>query len=146
MSKEVFKILRLVSSFFVLVPLIVSIIRFMRLTDSNTIKISFQDSLRHSVPKEDEVHIYRIVQELITNTLKHARASNIQITLECIDQVFILSYSDDGVGFKASELNRKKGIGLKNIERRVSILLGEIHFVKKEAGNVIRVEMPIINQ
>ena len=77
--------------------------------------------------------------------MKHAKAANIHNIIDCIEDQFILSYTDDGVGFNLSELNRNKMIGLENIESRVSILSGEMNFIKPNEGFAIRIEIPLNN-
>ncbi|MEQ9300909.1 MAG: sensor histidine kinase [Cyclobacteriaceae bacterium] len=70
-----------------------------------------------------ELHIYRIVQELISNTLKHGQASMARVTLEMVEpKELTIKYVDDGIGFDLS--NVQKGMGLKNIESRVDKIDG----------------------
>ncbi len=72
---------------------------------------------------EIELHIYRIVQELISNTLKHAKASSVDVELrKTEDNRLIITYKDDGVGFDTQ--SSKEGMGLKNIESRVRNIEG----------------------
>lgn len=72
---------------------------------------------------EFELHIYRILQELVTNTLKHAYASEVRIQVERKGQDLRISYEDDGIGFD-SEKNTS-GMGLKNIESRIEKIEGK---------------------
>ena len=73
--------------------------------------------------------IYRICQEAITNSIKHGRAQNIHITLECSTDSIKLDIADDGTG--CTGIN--KGFGLSSMEKRVSDLKGSISF-KSDAG------------
>jgi len=69
-----------------------------------------------------EVILYRVVCELINNTLKHAQASNIQIQLSRHKKIISLSYFDDGKGFDVNEILHKapvEGMGLHNIINRL---------------------------
>ncbi len=71
------------------------------------------------------LHIYRIIQELINNSLKYAEASKLQIIFESIENNFIqLSYSDNGVGFNTKQQN--EGLGMGNLKTRIELLNGEI--------------------
>lgn len=70
---------------------------------------------------DDALSLFRVIQELITNTLKHGRASRITIVSDILDDHIVLVYSDDGVGMKLSE-GQHNGIGLYNIESRLSML------------------------
>jgi signal transduction histidine kinase len=69
--------------------------------------------------RESELILYRIFQELVTNTLKHARASRIDFSLEMKGDQLCFDYSDNGIGFSSS-INA--GLGLKSIESRLSLL------------------------
>lgn len=68
-------------------------------------------------------HLYRITQELVYNTLKHAKASEVLVQINLNDISLILTVEDDGVGFDKTK--NYEGIGLKNIESRVAYLDGK---------------------
>lgn len=71
-----------------------------------------------------EISIYRIIQELICNTLKHAQAKTITIQLFRRKDTLNLIFEDDGKGFEVNKTS--EGLGLKNIQARISGLKGEI--------------------
>src|SRR5215813_5419066 len=76
---------------------------------------------------ELETACFRIVQEAITNVVRHAKASHIAVTLEQIGLDLVLSISDDGVGFDLSVLrNSAATLGLRGMEERVHALGGLI--------------------
>lgn len=75
-------------------------------------------SLSNIIEKE----LFSIIQEMTTNTLKHANASNITVQLSLLDEKINLIFEDDGDGFDVHTTNL--GIGLKNIEKRVEKLNG----------------------
>lgn len=72
--------------------------------------------------KEKEVHVFRIVQELITNSIKHSGASEIVIRFKEAKGVKSMIYTDNGKGITSSQLSYNKGIGLKNIFSRAGII------------------------
>ncbi|MDH7446205.1 sensor histidine kinase [Aquimarina sp. 2201CG14-23] len=111
--------------------------------DSGKIKISFVDSTTQNIAKTKELNLYRIIQELITNTLKHAEASNIYIEMKNHDNILILVYEDDGKGLDQKQLQYRKGLGLKNIESRLSILSGTISFQEEKHGMKVQLEIPL---
>jgi len=74
--------------------------------------------------KTKELHLFRILQELINNSIRHGKAKNINLVLETSNSKLYLNYSDDGVGFDTKKSQLKKGLGLKNIESRVELLNG----------------------
>ena len=75
--------------------------------------------------------IYRIIQELLHNTIKHAQANEILIQINTEDDELVIQYEDDGKGFDVAKLKRK-GMGLDNIKSRVNYLKGEISFEARE--------------
>ena len=77
------------------------------------------------LPQIMEINVYRICQELITNCVKHARASFVNLQLFFRDGKLVMQVEDDGVGFNHHN-PREGGIGLRNIKSRVQLLSGEI--------------------
>ena len=90
-----------------------------------------------------ELILYRIIGELINNTIKHASASKIDIFLLYHHQKLELMYKDNGVGFSI-KTESIKGMGLENIRSRVKSLHGTIEMNhKKNQGFYLKVEIPI---
>ncbi|MBG6133463.1 signal transduction histidine kinase [Aquimarina sp. EL_43] len=109
------------------------------INDSGKIKVHFKNNTIKTIAKSKELNLYRIIQELITNTLKHAEASAIYVELKNEGNSLIILYEDDGKGLKQKNLLHKKGLGLKNIESRLSVLSGKIHFFKKSSGMKVKI-------
>ena len=80
-----------------------------------------------------QVVLYRIMQELVNNAIKHAEASQILVLLQQTDKTLFLTVEDDGKGFDAAAGNKLKGAGLANIEARVEFLGGKID-IQSEPG------------
>ena len=78
-----------------------------------------------TVDKNTELHIFRIVQELINNTVKYGNASRIEISLTANTRELRLLYADNGTGFIVAEGKRAKGLGLSGIENRAALIDGE---------------------
>jgi len=78
---------------------------------------------------EVENSLYRIIIELINNTLKHAHAVKINISMEIVDNMFKIAYSDDGLGI---DDNITKGLGLRNIRNRCNSLNGQYKIYNEE--------------
>lgn len=70
------------------------------------------------------IHVFRIVQELTSNALKHAAFERISVTLKYTDSTLSLVFSDDGKGY--DEKQTKPGLGMQTIESRVQILNGKL--------------------
>mgnify|MGYP000294614417 CR=1 FL=1 len=96
--------------------------------DYNTSKkvvVSYQLKYQKNyLNKTKELHLFRILQELINNSIRHGKAKNINLVLETSNSKLYLNYSDDGIGFDTKRAKLKKGLGLKNIESRVELLNG----------------------
>lgn len=84
-----------------------------------------------------EVIMYRVICELINNTLKHAEASRIRIDLLLSDDVLYLEYSDNGIGFDVDREATKYGMGLDNMQYRLRSGSGDIEIVS-ERGKGMR--------
>lgn len=80
----------------------------------------------HKLHEDQEISIYRIIIELINNTLKHSGASAVSIVFFSTDEILNISYKDDGKGFDFEKKLQKnsKGLGLQNILSRISSLNG----------------------
>lgn len=86
--------------------------------------------------------IYRVVQELLNNTFKHAEADHVTLTLYFDKKNFYLVYEDDGRGFDLQ--NIRKGIGLDSIQSRIKFHQGALE-IKSELGkgSITRISIPI---
>ena len=95
-------------------------------------------------PYNIEVVLYRVVCELISNTLKHANANNIYIDVIKEDNFIIMKYIDDGIGYDENDqVQLEKGLGFSNIQSRIKSLNGIYHFYSSK-GEGVKVKI-IIN-
>ena len=91
------------------------------------------------------VNLYRIIQELLQNVLKHSKASELIIQLFSRDDVFVLMVEDNGVGFGVLD-NKTGGIGLENVKYRVVSMQGLLNVDSfKGKGSTITIEIPLEN-
>jgi signal transduction histidine kinase len=93
---------------------------------SLVINLEFNDLER--LENRLELALYRILQELLNNTLKHAQASEVNIIFIADNQQLTITYRDNGKGFDIETLT-KRGLGLKNIESRVSMIHGTLTYI-----------------
>lgn len=93
--------------------------------------------------KETGIALYRIAQEAINNTLKHAQATEIVMSLTEFDDQVIFYYKDNGIGLDPDKLPISDGKGLKNIHERVRILGGTVR-IERNKGTRIEAEIPIV--
>jgi signal transduction histidine kinase len=107
------------------------------------IEIVYEDATLGNAGKltiDVDICLYRVCQELVNNSLKHAFAKKITISLTEFGDKISLYYVDDGIGFDLNSV--KLGSGLKNIKERVEILNGYLNIVSGENGTVVEVEIP----
>ena len=95
----------------------------------NKTTIEFNTVNYSAVDQTTELIIYRVVNELLNNTIKHASAQHVSILLEVKDTMLTLTYEDDGIGFDFEKMldDPRTGMGLKNILSRVKSVDGIIH-------------------
>jgi signal transduction histidine kinase/ligand-binding sensor domain-containing protein len=95
--------------------------------------------------KEEEINIYRIIQECVNNILKHSDAKNARIVVHKMENNLEILISDDGKGLNyESALLESKGLGLKNLQNRVLFLKGDLQFNHDEQFSThIKVKVPI---
>jgi signal transduction histidine kinase len=94
---------------------------------------------------QTELLLYRIVQELLNNAVKHAQAKkiNVQVTYEPTKLHIVVK--DDGRGFETDQLNNSesKGLGLQNIKNRVKLIKGTLTINSKPSfGTIVDIELP----
>lgn len=88
--------------------------------------------------------IYRIIQELTQNALKHSEAKRIHIQLLGHGDQLHIMVEDDGHGFDLDGADRQKGLGLKSIDSRIKYLGGNIQFDSSaQHGTVVNMEIPL---
>lgn len=95
---------------------------------AQNVNISFTyDEPENRLPNKYEITIYRLVQELVNNTIKHAQASEIKlmIKIENLNQL-VIDYKDDGIGFDAALVEAKTNYGLSSLKSRANFLGGTI--------------------
>ncbi|GGI56506.1 sensor histidine kinase [Winogradskyella haliclonae] len=79
-----------------------------------------------SLSGTNQLHVFRIFQELINNSIRHGKANVLEIFMEEHEKGFVLKFQDNGIGFNITDVSEKPGIGIQNINSRVRILNGEI--------------------
>jgi len=88
--------------------------------------------------------LYRVIAELINNTLKHASAKEIQLTIDVIQDKIRIAYIDDGIGLPKKIKTQIKGMGMQNIESRLSIIGAEWQEQTREGkGYSIFISVPL---
>lgn len=118
-----------------------------RINESGEIKLKLiHYNIENALNGEQELQIYRIVQELISNILKHSEAheATIQLIRNDDEKKVNLIVEDDGKGFNPNAPSLSGGIGLSNLKARVGKLNGSFHIDSgKGVGTSISIDIPI---
>ncbi|MFV8213910.1 sensor histidine kinase, partial [Streptococcus pluranimalium] len=113
--------------------------------DKSTITVTFKTNLK-TLPKLIEDHLFRIVQEFISNTLKHAKADHLDIYLHQTERSVQLKMIDNGVGFDVEEA-KKISYGLKNMEDRVTDMAGSFQMISApNQGVTMTIVLPLVGE
>lgn len=93
--------------------------------------------------EEKAYHIFRIIQELLQNIVKHSGAANAIVQTSINEGKFYITVEDDGKGFDYTSAAKQGGMGLKNIRERVKILKGKLDYkISKDMGTSVLIEFP----
>jgi two-component system CheB/CheR fusion protein len=99
------------------------------------------------LPAEVETTLYRVVQEALTNVVKHASATRVSVLIERRDDTMRLVLEDDGAGFDVEHVfdlpGKAKRLGLRGMYERVALLGGELDIESTEDGTTVYVRVPV---
>lgn len=111
---------------------------------SNRISIEFQSfEIDNSLPIEKQTNIFRIVQEILNNALKHSNCSHILVSCSQNSNRFYISVEDNGSGFDLSKIEDRLGLGLKSIKSRIELLNGILDCESNNNGTSYNIELEI---
>lgn len=96
---------------------------------------------------EEQLTIYKICREVLSNLLKHSKYDYLNVSLEEVKENFILLFSHDGISINNDEINELRevspGMGLKLLESRLILLNAELKYSKEDEISKIRLKIPI---
>jgi signal transduction histidine kinase len=96
------------------------------------------------ISREQSTNLFRIVQEALTNVIRHAEASNVEIRFNQGQDVLLLEIQDNGIGIEAESIADAKSFGLIGIKERARSLGGEVTITgSRHQGTCLTVKMPI---
>lgn len=99
---------------------------------SKSVKVNFSCNTSFDMEEnEKHLHVFRIIQELMNNSLRHGKATQINLVLDEQNGKKHGFYTDNGVGFDQNLSEHQKGLGMKNIESRVAFLNGNLNLQSK---------------
>ena len=115
------------------------------LEGKSDLKVSLKQNVS-KLPKKIEEHIFRILQELISNTLRHAQASCLDVYLYQTDVELQLKVVDNGIGFQLGGLD-DLSYGLRNIKERVEDMAGTVQLLTApKQGLAVDIRIPLLDK
>ena len=102
-------------------------------TSALNMQFDHMQSEDRTIEKMVEVNLFRILQELISNSIKHGQATQVIIRLLASNKELRLEYQDNGQGFDPDHLNKKTGLGMQNIESRLQMCKAQ-HTIASQPG------------
>lgn len=85
-----------------------------------------------------ELNLFRVIQELLNNSIKHGKATEVDIKLWVLHNNIKLTYQDNGIGFDSTQMTAKRGLGIKNIESRLQMIKAD-HVYESVVGKGTKV-------
>ena len=131
---------------------IVEAVRFEleKLEKTNLFSTSFvQDGAHFQIPPENEIFLFRIIQEILNNIIKHSKAKNINVSFSHKERSIVFTFVDNGVGFDVKEAMQKsssgRGIGLTSMMNRAKLIGGYLTISSElQKGTSIVMEIPAV--
>jgi signal transduction histidine kinase len=131
-----------------LIPAVTDFMNMLDATSKAKIKLINEISDENSISKEVKTHIFRIIQELLSNAVKHANASEINLLISLKNKTIKIKVNDNGVGFNEhSDISKMKSNGLRNILRRTQLMDGKLFLdTSINEGTEFIIEIPLKNE
>ncbi|MBL4676485.1 MAG: sensor histidine kinase [Mucilaginibacter sp.] len=117
-----------------------------RINTGKTLEIDFDAREDIRLPKQIEIHLFRIIQEIVNNTIKHAGAGKLRLIIASTEKQLTLMTFDNGIGFDTAEnIHNKRGLGLNSIKSRCEILNAQLSVtsaVNEGCSYTVKVPIP----
>jgi len=112
---------------------------------TSALNIEVQDfGLNERLENTLEISVFRILQELVTNIIKHAEASEASIAITQHEESLSIIVEDNGKGFTPLQIQKKEGMGLNSIERRIEHIEGTMEIDSTPGkGTSILIDIPL---
>ena len=115
-----------------------------KIEHSENIKIRTHFSnLEDRLDETREVMIYRIIQELLNNVVKHAEATDLFVQINNVDNDLLITVEDNGIGFDIAKVRDSEGLGMKSIDSRVKFLEGTLDILSNNEGSSFNIHIPM---
>ena len=119
---------------------------FINQIDQKVLKVNLHsEGLNERLDSNTETVLYRIIQECVNNVIKHAGATQLDISLIRDEDGISATVEDNGKGFDTADSSKNSGLGLKNIQTRVEYLKGTVDFDSSPGkGTLVAIHVPLI--
>ncbi|HTL06980.1 MAG TPA: PAS domain-containing protein, partial [Chitinophagaceae bacterium] len=122
------------------------LVESLRMTNALQVQFIHSGDFEDIINDKQKLMLFRIIQEQVSNVLKHADATRIVIELKLNGKLMHLSITDNGKGFELEKVKFKKGVGLSNIESRAHLFNGEVIITTAPGkGCKLFIKVPIHN-
>jgi two-component system, NarL family, sensor kinase len=121
-----------------------------KIEKTNLFTTSFNgDDNTFKLEPENEIFLFRIIQEILNNILKHSKANHIEVRFFCKERFIVFTFADNGVGFDVKEALQKsaanRGIGLTSMTNRAKLIGGQLNISSQPGkGTIITIEIPAV--
>ncbi len=118
------------------------------LEETKRFSIDSKITIPHGLlPPHEELHLFRVVQELFNNAIKHSEATKLKLLCTNEKNVLTLHYKDNGKGFDVNQSKEKLGLGMSGIENRSQLLNGSLSVVSQpNKGVEVILKIPVTNE
>ncbi len=129
-----------------LIDSINDLVESLHMTTELQVQFTHSGDFDRIINDKQKLMLFRIIQEQVSNVLKHAAATRINIDLKLREKLINLSIVDNGKGFELEKVKFKKGVGLSNIESRAHLFNGEVIITTAPGkGCKLFIQVPIHN-
>lgn len=106
--------------------------------------VFLSNEIQYTIKETNQITIFRIVQELLNNALKHSNCSEIVVDCSQNENLFLITVEDNGIGFNTNDMDYFTGLGLKNIKNRVDLLKGKLEIKStSNGGSIFNIELKV---
>jgi two-component system NarL family sensor kinase len=120
-----------------------------KISQSDNLKVTIELNNYISQNPDNDISVYRIIQELCNNIIKHSHATELNIRSNLRDGKLVFQIRHNGKGLTQQQFEKlryeSKGLGLKNIQNRIILLKGEINFTSQGNNHTIQLRVPLNN-
>jgi signal transduction histidine kinase len=111
--------------------------------ETNKVSINFiSNEIQKTISESNQITIFRIIQEMINNALKHSNCTEILVDCSQNENLFLITVEDNGVGFNPNSMDEFSGLGFKNIKNRIALMNGKLSInSSKNSETSINIEL-----